>query len=99
MLKIRYNLQDSVLSGWEDDPNKHDDLQPRVGEAVVFLDIVKPIPSDDYEFWYFDGVGLYRSAKPEHNPVPKFTPLNPIMSMPERVLHIETFLKGVFNCD
>ncbi len=96
MLKIRYNLQDVVLSGWEDNEDNHHNLLAREGEGVAFLDITKPEPSTDYEYWYYDGTGLYRSAKQLPSSF-VFIPLNPVMSIPEKVAHIEDFLAEVFK--
>jgi len=69
MLKVRYTLQEPcLLTGWTDVEVEFDQLQARVGESVVVLDIAKPEPSDDYEWWCYDGVNLIPSGKPTPQP-------------------------------
>ena len=95
MLKIRYNIATTLLTGWEDDPDKFDELLPREGEFIVLMSVLKPIPTEDYEYWYYDGVSLVRSDKPiftSHS----FEPCNPAMGLIKRIKCIEEFLKEVY---
>lgn len=56
MLKIRYTVDTSLLSGWTDNESEFDHLLPREGEATELLDTAKP-DADDYEcFVYQDGL-------------------------------------------
>lgn len=62
MLKIRYDLESKVLSGWRDRPDEFELLQARKGEATVTLDIEKP-DADDYEYFAYEDGELVPSGK------------------------------------
>lgn len=97
MLKIRYSLQEPfLLSGWSDVEAEFDQLQPRSGETVVVLNIAKLEPSDDYEWWCYDGVSLVRSGKSEPVLPLRFESSNPAHDPPTRIEHIEEFLRKVY---
>ena len=68
MLKIRYNLETGLLSGWTDIEAEFGDLQPREREDVAVLDIIKPDVSD-YEELAFIKDGLAPSGKKPLQPV------------------------------
>ena len=63
MLKIRYNILTAQLTGWTDNELEFDQLLIREGEGETLIDAIKPQPSNDYEWWCYEGVGLVRSDK------------------------------------
>ena len=70
MIKIRFDIETGVLSGWVEEGFIW--LIPRdENDGVAILDIEKPEPSDDYEYWRYDGLNLVRSDKPEPIPRPE----------------------------
>lgn len=62
MLKIRYNLEAKMLSGWTDVEAEFDGLIAREGEDTAVLDIPKP-DTDDYEYFAFIDGELVPSGK------------------------------------
>lgn len=62
MLKIRYNIMTTQLSGWVDKEEEFDLLEVREGEATEVLDIEKP-DVDDYEFFVCKDNKLVPSGK------------------------------------
>lgn len=64
MLKIRYDVETGILSGWEDNADAFDTLQPRQGERTTSLDMPKP-DADDYEDFKFENGQLRNSPKPK----------------------------------
>ena len=70
MLKIRFNSQTKILTGWTDRKEEFDLLTAREGENIAIFDIAKPIThSEDYEYYAFKNGELTDSGKPEPIPV------------------------------
>lgn len=70
MLKIRYNTESYLLSGWEEDEAKFSELIARQGEKVALLPLPKP-DVDDYEYYlYIDGELIDNPDKQPQQPEP-----------------------------
>ena len=62
MLKVRYNTETGLLSGWADSKAEAKTLIAREGENVAILDSAKP-DADDYEYFIYLEGQLFPSSK------------------------------------
>lgn len=100
MLKVRYEIATLKMTGWCAFETHWDELIAAEGEDIVWLENYDGVLPLETDFYYLNEAKDTIIANPDYEPpeppCPSFEPLNPTMSIAERVKHIEEFLKGCY---